>query len=133
MKTIEEYRQSVRRLINSHFRREPGARISIPARPDYDDDIIVCWAIDEIESLRKLIGDRNINITGVMNRVPLKERSYLKTEAVMALLGYTDKGGFLAAARAAGIPFLRINSRNFKWEESAVQAWIDRKTIGGVK
>lgn len=36
----EEAREAVQRLINSHFRQEPHARCGIPARPDYDDDLI---------------------------------------------------------------------------------------------
>lgn len=37
----EEAKESARRLINSHFRREPCARVGIPARPDYDDDLLI--------------------------------------------------------------------------------------------
>lgn len=37
----EEARESLTRLCNSHFNREPHARVSIPARPDYDDDLIL--------------------------------------------------------------------------------------------
>lgn len=37
----DEALQVAQRLINSHFRQEPGARIGIPARPDYDDDLLI--------------------------------------------------------------------------------------------
>lgn len=37
----EEAREAVQRLINSHFHQEPHARMSIPAKPDEDDDLVV--------------------------------------------------------------------------------------------
>lgn len=37
----EEAREVAGRLINSHFRQEPRARVGIPARPDYDDDLLI--------------------------------------------------------------------------------------------
>jgi hypothetical protein len=43
----DEAREVARRLINSHFRREPGARVGIPARPDYDDDLLICAYIEQ--------------------------------------------------------------------------------------
>ena len=36
-----EAREIAQRLINSHFHKEPCARVSIPARPDYDDDLLI--------------------------------------------------------------------------------------------
>jgi hypothetical protein len=36
-----EAREVATRLINSHFNKEPHARVGIPARPDYDDDILI--------------------------------------------------------------------------------------------
>lgn len=42
-----EAKESLRRLINSHFRQEPCARVSIPARPDYDDDLILTAYVDQ--------------------------------------------------------------------------------------
>lgn len=35
------------RLINSHFRKEPHARASIPAKPDYDDDLLISAYIQQ--------------------------------------------------------------------------------------
>ncbi|MCJ2074475.1 hypothetical protein MKK68_02210 [Methylobacterium sp. E-016] len=39
--THDEAREACRRLINSHFRNEDGARCSIPANPDRDDDLVL--------------------------------------------------------------------------------------------
>jgi hypothetical protein len=45
----EEAYEVARRLTNSHFRREPCARVSIPARPDYDDDLLLIAYIKQQE------------------------------------------------------------------------------------
>lgn len=37
----DEAREIASRLINSHFHKEPHARVGIPARPDYDDDLLI--------------------------------------------------------------------------------------------
>lgn len=37
----DEATDALRRLINSHFRNPDQARASIPARPDYDDDLVM--------------------------------------------------------------------------------------------
>ncbi|MBE7204680.1 MAG: hypothetical protein INR70_43735 [Parafilimonas terrae] len=39
--THAEAEEASRRLINSHFRNPDGARVSIPANPDRDDDLIL--------------------------------------------------------------------------------------------
>lgn len=45
----EEAREIARRLIASHFRRTDceTARVGIPARPDYDDDLLICSYIKQ--------------------------------------------------------------------------------------
>lgn len=43
----DEADEIVRRLINSHFHKEPYARVGIPARPDYDDDLLICAYIEQ--------------------------------------------------------------------------------------
>lgn len=50
--SIEQIRDGVQRLINSHFRQEPSARIHIPASRD-DDDLMVSDAITELAALRE--------------------------------------------------------------------------------
>jgi hypothetical protein len=44
-----EAREVMGRLVNSHFRQEPHARIGIPARPDYDDDLLMSAYIRQQE------------------------------------------------------------------------------------
>lgn len=48
--THMEAHEAAQRLINSHFRQEPHARVSIPARPDYDDDLRIMRYIEEQEA-----------------------------------------------------------------------------------
>lgn len=39
--TLDQAIESAGRLVNSRFNQEPGARVSIPARPHEDDDLIL--------------------------------------------------------------------------------------------
>lgn len=72
-----------------------------------------------------------------MNRtsttLPLSERRLLKSDVVQKLLGYADRASFWAGVRTAGIPYIRINSRRILFDEAAVAAWIDKRTIGGYR
>ena len=68
-----------------------------------------------------------------MTEKPLTERRFLKTEAVMRLFGYSDRAAFLVAVHSAGIPYVRINARRFLFEESAINAWLESRTVGGVR
>jgi predicted DNA-binding transcriptional regulator AlpA len=63
-------------------------------------------------------------------QAPLNGARFLKSEQVMQTLGYTDRSAFWQAIKAAGIPFVRINSRRCIFEESAVRAWLDSRTVG---
>ncbi len=54
----------------------------------------------------------------------------LRSHEVKALLGYTDTGSFWAAVRAAGVPFIRMNARRIYFEEAALKAWLESKTVG---
>jgi hypothetical protein len=54
----------------------------------------------------------------------------LASSEVKALLGYTDTGSFWSAVRAAGVPFIKFNSRRIYFEEAALKAWLDSKTVG---
>ena len=55
----------------------------------------------------------------------------LRSCEVKSLLGYGDTGAFWAAVRAAGIPHIRINPRRIVFEEAAVKAWLESRTVGG--
>lgn len=60
--------EAAHRLINSHFGNDNRARTSIPARPNYDDDLVLCAYIRQqatrpstdtgvVERLRAIAGD----------------------------------------------------------------------------
>ena len=55
---------------------------------------------------------------------------FLTAKEVKPLLGYTDTAAFWHAVRRAGIPFIRINRRRIIFEESALRAWLDSRTVG---
>jgi predicted DNA-binding transcriptional regulator AlpA len=55
---------------------------------------------------------------------------FLKASEVMPLLGYSDLSAFWVAVKNSGIPYIRINKRRCLFEESAVRAWLDARTIG---
>jgi predicted DNA-binding transcriptional regulator AlpA len=54
----------------------------------------------------------------------------LQSSEVKKLFGYTNTSSFWAAVRKAGIPHIRINPRRIVFEEAAVRAWIESKTVG---
>lgn len=62
----------------------------------------------------------------------IQGRRLVKPAEVFKLLGYADRAAGWAAVRAAGIPFIRINSRRALFDERAVVAWLDSRTVGGV-
>jgi hypothetical protein len=69
----DEAREIAQRLINSHFRNEPHARASIPAKPDYDDDLLISAYIEQQRrgglGDRALIADRLRQIIALDRRV----------------------------------------------------------------
>jgi len=49
----------------------------------------------------------------------------LTIEQAMALCGFTSRTAFLQACSRRGAPVLRINSRVFRYDPSALEAWLD--------
>lgn len=72
--THDEAVEIAHRLINSHFNKEPCARASIPARPDYDDDLLILAFIEQ--QRRSLADMRGALVTAE------KQLVYSLTEAV---------------------------------------------------
>lgn len=62
--THEEAREIAQRLINSHFHQSPGARVGIPARPDYDDDLLIHAYIDQ----QAATAVENVNLRALLER-----------------------------------------------------------------
>lgn len=63
---------------------------------------------------------------------PLSDRRFLKSETVRNMLGYSDAASFWSAVRKGGIPHVRINARRIMFDEQAVNAWLDARTVGKV-
>lgn len=61
---------------------------------------------------------------------PLDGARFMSPASVMKMLNYSDRSAFWAACHAASIPFIRINQRRCVFEESAVRAWLDSRTVG---
>ncbi len=53
-------------------------------------------------------------------------------DEMMALTGHTDRSAFWQWVRRANVPFVRLSTRKYVFEESAVQAWLKSRTVGGV-
>lgn len=54
----------------------------------------------------------------------------LSTKQVMEYFNYKDPDAFLDFARRTGLPRIRLNARRIMFDPVAVQAWIERRTIG---
>ena len=48
------------------------------------------------------------------------------------MLGYSDAASFWSAVRKGGILHVRINARRIMFDEQAVNAWLDARTVGKV-
>jgi predicted DNA-binding transcriptional regulator AlpA len=61
---------------------------------------------------------------------PLGGLRLLQSHEVMALFGYRDRGAFWSEVRRAAVPHVRFNARRICFEEAAVRAWLESKTVG---
>lgn len=55
------------------------------------------------------------------------------TSWAQARIGYRNRTMFLAAMRRDGIPYIQINSRVFRFDPNAIDAWLKSRTVGGVR
>jgi hypothetical protein len=61
---------------------------------------------------------------------PLSERRFLNSNIVRKLLGYSDSASFFAGVRTSGIPHIVINRKKILFDEIAVNAWLESRTVG---
>jgi hypothetical protein len=59
-------------------------------------------------------------------------RKLLKSSAVRSALGFSDNSAFWNFVRSSGCPHIRLNSRNIVFDEVALNAWLDRRTVGTI-
>lgn len=61
---------------------------------------------------------------------PLAGVRLLKAQDVMAFTGHTDKSAFWQWAKRNSLPFIRLGGKTLRFEENAVKAWLDQRTVG---
>jgi len=66
-------------------------------------------------------------------RAPRSEAPFLKSDQVMAMLGYSDRSSFWQAVRRSGIPYVRVNARRCIFDHAQLMAWIQRRSVGAVE
>lgn len=55
------------------------------------------------------------------------------TKEMTAYFGYANSESFLDYAKKNGMPRIRLNARRIMFDPVAVQAWMDKRTIGRSK
>jgi len=65
-----------------------------------------------------------------MDTAPLTEARLLKSGEVMRLLRINDRANFWAIVRRAGLPYIKFSTRTILFEESAVRAFLESRTVG---
>ncbi len=58
----------------------------------------------------------------------LNGRSYLKSSAVMEMLGYKNRASFWDFVRRSGVPHVRLNQRRIMFDEIALADWLNRRS-----
>ncbi len=59
------------------------------------------------------------------------ERRFLRSGAVMALLGYRNRASFWEFVRRKGVPHVRLSSRKIVFDELTLRDWIERRSSTG--
>lgn len=65
-----------------------------------------------------------------MHTAPLAGVRLLKAAEVMPLTGHTDSSAFWQWCHRNGVPFLRLGPRTIRFEETALRAWLDSRSVG---
>ena len=56
-------------------------------------------------------------------------KRFVKSGAVMELLGYQDRASFWDFVRRSGVPHVRLNARRVLFEEQALLDWLRRRSV----
>jgi predicted DNA-binding transcriptional regulator AlpA len=65
-----------------------------------------------------------------MSTAPLVGARLLKADEVMVLTGHRDRSAFWQWVRRNGVPFLRLGPKSLRFEEAALRAWLDSRSVG---
>jgi len=55
---------------------------------------------------------------------PTITKPLLSTDAVMKLLGYRSKWGFLRFVHQQGVPYIRLNAARIMFDETQLNEWL---------
>lgn len=60
----------------------------------------------------------------------LASRRLLTSDEVMKLFGYTRRPSFWAFVRKRGVPFIPVTKRRYLFDEEALKAWLEKRSVG---
>lgn len=78
------------------------------------------------EALEQIVSGVVSRMAALLTTAPQPLPRLLSSAEVMELLGYSETEPFLAAARAAKCPMVRINARKILFDPTDVAAWLQR-------
>lgn len=61
-------------------------------------------------------------------KLPNSSEQLLTSSAVMARLGYKDRGSFWQLVYREGIPHVRLNRRVIRFPSAGLEAWLQRRS-----
>ncbi len=64
------------------------------------------------------------------NTQPLAGAKFLGKEIVKPITGHKDDSAFWQFVHRNGVPFVRLGARRIVFEESALRAWLDSRSVG---
>lgn len=68
----------------------------------------------------------------IVQIVPLAERRFLPSAAVMALFGYKNRSSFHHWVKSSSVPHIQLNERRFVFDEQQLNDWLaSRSNRGG--
>jgi hypothetical protein len=110
--THEKARESARRLINSAFQQEPRARLGIPARPGYDDDLVIVAYIEQQSALRPAPPAQDALVEAIRERDEARRQHGIWMNAARELLERAEAAeAQVTSLRAAIQSALAIDER----------------------
>jgi len=68
------------------------------------------------------------SVISQVRRDVLSGRCFLKSSAVMEMLGYKNRASFWDFVRRSGVPHVRLNQRRIMFDEIALADWLARRS-----
>jgi predicted DNA-binding transcriptional regulator AlpA len=83
-------------------------------------------SLEKRDLLNKSTGDV-VSTTAPSTGTP-NERRFLRSGAVMALLGYPNRAAFWEFVHRKGVPHVRLSARKIVFDEGGLRDWIERRS-----